>query len=181
MFVKLKHPFKIPHFKTLESHMRYGEVIDDTFVGIEYFKIDVDQQEVNNLLDIIPKQYQKDFCLTLMKVNTRVPPHTDSGINVTLNYYVETGNCMTNFYRFKDTPQSYQIENQTDGHIYSEDSVEFVDSFCAESGEVYLLDVTKPHSVEPDSNFSMRTAFSLATSTYTFNEVSQMLKQTGNL
>jgi hypothetical protein len=181
MFVKLKHPFSTPKFKTLDSHMRYGEVVDGVFMGIEYFKVDVNQQEVENLLNIIPKSYQKDFCLTLMKVNTRVPPHTDSGINVTLNYYVETGNCVTNFYRFKDTPQSYQIQNQTDGHIYSEDSVELVESFRAQSGEVYLLDVTKPHSVEPDLNFSMRTAFSLATNTYTFDEVSEMLKQTGNL
>jgi len=181
MFVKLKHPFTIQKFNLLNSHMRYGEVIDDEFVGIEYFKIDIDQKIIDNLLSVIPKQYQKDFCLLLMKVNTHVPPHTDSGINVTLNYYIETGDCVTNFYKFNKDAKSYQIENQTDGFIYSTDSVTLVDSFEAQSGDVYLLDVTQPHSVDPKKEFAMRTAFSLATSTYTFDEVCKMLTETGNL
>ena len=174
-FKKLKSSFFPKHYDILNSRIKFGETINDEFRGIEYFDISFDTK---NLLKVIPSNYRQDFCVTLMKINTEVPPHTDSGIKVTLNYYYETGDCVTTFYKFKDASKKYQIENQTDGFIYDEKYLEETGAFQAKPYEAWILDVSQPHSVKGVGN---RVAISLATNTYSYEQVCNMLIETGNL
>jgi len=176
MFHKLKYKFDPKPFNTLESRIRFGEQVDGQFKGIEYFNID--HSDTNSLFQVVPNQYRQNFCLTLMKINTIIPPHTDTGILVTINFYLETSNCITQFYKFKGEPKKYQIENQKEGFIFDENDLEKSGSFIAEQNDAWVLDVSQPHSVSGGNN---RIAFSLATNTYNYDDVCNMLYETGNL
>jgi len=176
MFHKLKHKFDPKPFNILESRIRFGEQIEGLFKGIEYFNID--HSDTNSLFQVVPNQYRQNFCLTLMKINTIIPPHTDTGILVTINFYIETNNCITQFYKFKGEPKKYQIENQKEGFIFDENDLIKTKSFIAEQYDAWVLDVSQPHSVSDGNN---RIAFSLGTNTYNYDDVCNMLYETGNL
>ena len=176
MFRKLKNTFNIKNYKVLEQRSCFLK--DDR--GIRYSEVLLEQ--FADIFNLIPQRYQKDFCLLIMEVDTAIPPHTDSGINVTVNVYIETDNCITQFYDLKsNTPRTFQVNNQTDGYLYNEEDLYKTDSFLANPGECWLLDVTKIHSVIPSGKFNKRTALSLATDKYDFDEVCDMLKEMGNL
>jgi hypothetical protein len=174
-FQKLRTSFFPSRYDVLNSRIKFGETIDNEFKGIEYFDVHFDTK---NIYEIIPKKYQKDFCITLMKINTEVPPHTDTGIKVTINLYYKTGDNVTTFYKLKDSARKYQIDNQTNGYIYLEDDLEQTGSFRAKNYESWILDVSQPHSVK---GFGDRVALSLATNTYSYEEVCNMLIETGTL
>lgn len=174
-FKKLNSSYFPSHYDILNSRIKFGETINDEFKGIEYFDI---QLENKNLLKIIPPQYQEDFCITLMRINTEVPPHTDTGIKVTINFYYKTSDCVTTFYKFKNKPKKYQIENQTDGFIFDEEDLEQTGLFQAKPYEAWILDVSQPHSVKGGED---RLAISLATNTYNYEQVCNMLIETGTL
>jgi hypothetical protein len=176
MFHKLKYKFNPKPFDILESRIRFGEQVDGQFKGIEYFNID--HSDTNSLFKVVPNQYRQNFCLTLMKINTIIPPHTDTGILVTINFYIETSDCITQFYKFKGEPKKYQIENQKEGFIFDENDLEKAGSFIAKQYDAWVLDVSQPHSVSGGGN---RLAFSLATNTYNYDDVCNMLYETGNL
>ena len=54
-----------------------------------------------------------------MTIDCGIPPHTDSDIKVTINFYIRTDNCRTVYYKLlSDNPKKYQIENQTNGFIF---------------------------------------------------------------
>jgi hypothetical protein len=101
----------------------------------------------------------------------------------TINFYINTSNCLTQFYSLKtDTPRTHQIENQTDGHLFSIHDLNVEDSFVASPGEVWLLDVTKPHSVQPlQAGPVDRVALVLQSRKFNFKETVAMLQATGNL
>jgi hypothetical protein len=117
-----------------------------------------------------------------MTINARIPPHTDTEIVTTINFYIETDNCRTQFYRPTTVePRRYQIENQTDGYIFEETDLEPTGSFIAQPGEVWVLDVKSIHSVEPLGKIRLRKAVTLGTHLHEYEAVVEMLKETGNL
>jgi hypothetical protein len=116
-----------------------------------------------------------------MRINAQIPPHTDSGIKSTINIYINTDDCVTQFYKFKNTdPTTQQVTNQTDGFIFNETDLEKTNSFVAEPSQAWLLDVSRPHAVIPHSDFNERTAIAIS-STLAYNVVQDILKETGNL
>jgi hypothetical protein len=175
-FQKLKRSYFPNHYDILNSRIKFGKIIGDEFKGIEYFDISI--ADTKDLYKIIPAQYREDFCATLMKINTEVPPHTDTGIKVTINLYYNTNDCVTTFYKFKDVARKYQIDNQTNGYIYLEDDLQQTGSFRAKNYESWILDVSQPHSVKGGGD---RVALSLATNTYNYEQVCNMLIETGTL
>ena len=179
-FKKVNNKFVSIDYDILNSRIKFGDYVNGEFKGIEYFNIDYD--DGNSLFGLIPEQYRENFCMTLMKINTVVPPHTDTGINVTINFYLQTDDCVTQFYKFKDdNPKTRQVENQTDGFIFDENDLVKTHNFIAEKNDVYVLDVSQPHSVYPIGQLKERLGLSLATNTYNYDEVISMLKETGNL
>jgi hypothetical protein len=168
-FVKLKHKLTIDDYQIGEQIVSYG------VSKIRYCRVSTSAK----LFEVIPERYRDQFMLRSMEIIYKVPPHTDNGITCALNFYITPGNYVTKFWSIKDNnnDRTYQIKNQTNGKVFFYDAVEFVDSFEAEKGDIYLLDVTKPHSVETEKP-NKRFALCIQTNRYSFNEVKEMLFET---
>ena len=65
--------------------------------------------------------------------------------------------------------------------VYTFDDVYEIGSFVANKNEAYLLDVSVAHNVEPLDGTKLRKAFALRTRHYNYEQVYEMLKETGNL
>jgi len=176
MYRKLNCSFDIKEYQTLDMRSCFME----NGQGIKYSEVVLPQ--FSDIMNIIPERYQKDFCLLLMDVNSKIPPHTDSGIQTVINIYIRTDNCVTQFYKLDNNkPKTYQVENQTDGFLYNVEDLIPIGGFIALPTESWILDVRKIHSVEPMKEFKRRTSISLSTDKYDFTQVCEMLKETGNL
>jgi hypothetical protein len=181
MFAKLNKTFETPLYAVTTGLKTFtGINVNGERKGIDYKKIW--SPDAEKLYSVIPRRYWKDFHLTIMTINTRIPPHTDTEIMSTINFYIETDNCRTQFYRPNtDNPRTYQIENQTNGYIYEDTDLETAGSFIANPGEVWVLDVKSIHSVEPLGEITLRKAVTLGSYHYEYDVVVEMLKETGNL
>lgn len=176
MYRKLKCKFDI---KNYQIHEMKSCFMKDGY-GIKYSELTFPQ--FSDVMNIIPERYQKDFCLLIMEVNSEIPPHTDSGIKTVINVYIRTDNAATNFYKLKsDTPKISQVENQTDGFLYEKEDLDLTGFFIAKPAETWILDVREIHSVTKMYDFEYRTSISLSTDKYSYDEVCEMLKETGNL
>ena len=172
-FKKLNIQFNVPEFDIGEPDIQYGPTVDGEFYGIEY-------RELVNFKSLYSK-----FTLNLtaeapqlLHVNCYIPPHTDSGINSVIKYYITTENCTTQFYEKKeDIVDHYQIENQTDGYLYNLKDLTLGPSFTAKPGDVYLLNVSKIHSVIPLERAVGidRKAICVSIKDYKFSELEQLL------
>jgi len=170
MFRKLANTFSNLDYKQGKKQVSYGDVIS-------YFDAEL---TAGGVFYTLPLRYRPDFHLAVMDINNAVPPHTDSEIKCTINFYVETEPCITKFYRSEGEPIPRQIENQTTGYIYEKSNLVCTGEFVAKAGEAYLLDVTKIHSVDPLYDLKKRTAITLCTDKYDYDQVSEMLYETGN-
>lgn len=174
-FTKLNHSFELPEVTAGDISSYYGFIIDDELKGIWYNKI-IDEDQCA-LKQIIPEEHRNSFVLELLQANTFIPPHTDSNVKCVINFYLNTHNCVTQFYELKEGAKGFQIENQTDGMLYPREEVVETESFKAEPGDVYLLNVKKPHAVFPptlEESF-LRFAFCLGSLELNYEEVKQLL------
>jgi len=176
MFTKLTKPFETPLYIVTDGLKTFTGVDGR---GIDYKKIW--SPDAEKLFSILPRRYWDDFHLTVMTINTRIPPHTDTEIKTTINFYIRTDNCRTVFYRAKTSePTTFQIENQTDGFIFEDSDLEAVDSFVAQPNETWVLDVKQIHSVEPTGEV-LRTAVTVGTHVHEYAAVIEMLRETNSL
>lgn len=180
-FIKLKNKFLIGDYQKVGTKNEYGMNTPIGFVGIKYSYIDL--QNSNDLLKIIPEEYQKDCTLSVMDLNYQIPPHTDSDIEAIVNFYIKTDNCVTQFYKIKNEDYSTsQVTNQTDGFIFDPKDLIETDSFIAEDGDAYLLNVSQPHSViTTKTSFVNRKAICLQIKYRSFEEAKQMLITTNQI
>jgi len=177
MFTKLKFEFEKPPYAVTGGLNRFTGVNGK---GIYYKKIWSPEPE--KIYSILPKKYWDDFYLTVMDINRDIPPHTDSDIDTTINFYIETDGCETIFYEpIVDELEIIKIENQTNGCIYKEEQLKQVNSFIAKPMEVWILDVTKIHSVKTTKQNIKRKAITLHTQIHNYEAVCEMLKETGCL
>ena len=170
MFRKLKKTYNF-QYKLGKKQIDYGNVIS-------YHDVELTEGGVLNLL---PLRYRDDFCVSFMDISGEVTPHTDSEIKCTINFYIEPGNYMTKFFDVKEGATISQIENQTTGHLFDKKDLRHNGTFIANAGDGWLLDVTQVHSVEPYKEVTRRTAICLATDKYDYQQVAQMLFETGNI
>lgn len=181
MFCKLKCGFEEPLYIVTQGLKTFtGVELDGEKKGIDYKKIW--SPDAEKIYSILPKRYWDDFHLTVMTINCEIPPHTDTEIISTINFYIKTDNCRTVFYDKKTSDaKTIQIENQTDGFIYYKEDLIEVDSFIAQPNEIWLLDVKKVHSVEPMGEIKLRKAITLGSFIHDYDAVVEMLKETGCL
>lgn len=180
MFKRLIKDFPISSYQLQDRKIGFGSTVDGIFSGIEYYYATT--PDYQTLFDVIPAEYQSSFCLLVMRANCLVPPHTDSGILTTINFYIRTDNCDTEFYRIiRDRPRLSQVGGQTDGHIFDSKDLCMTGLFRAHPEQAWVLDVSQPHSVLPRGEFSERLAFSLSTADYDYQTVCKFLTSTGNL
>jgi hypothetical protein len=168
MFRKLKSKSKFD-YEIGKKQISYGDVIN-------YYDVVL---KAGDALQVIPERYRKDFCLSFMQIAGEVPPHTDSEIKVTINFYVDPGSYMTKFFRVKEGATIHQIENQTNGVLFDKKDLTHCGTFIANEGDAWLLDVTYPHAVEAIKGVTRRSAICLATDKYSYDEVEKMLWETG--
>jgi len=179
MFKQLNVNFNPVSYIPTEKKMEYGKYANNKFFGIQYFSVLNVEKE---FWGMIPEQYHQFFRLRLMEINTSIPPHTDSGILVTINCYVGTMNARTTFYERNLNASTRQVANQTNGYLFDPAELIEVDSFVANEFETWILDVTYPHSIKiPDGMQGKRKAISLQTNDFTYSEVLEMLKETGSI
>lgn len=126
----------------------------------------------------IPLRYRSDFHLSLLKISGAVPPHTDSQVKTSINFYIEPGDYRTTFYTPEPKAVKRQIENQTNGYIFSQEDLANRGSFIAKPGDAYLLGIDRVHDVQGSGE---RTLICLGTDKYDFYEVLHMLVETGNV
>jgi hypothetical protein len=175
MFTKLAKPFERPLYAITDPLKTFK---GDDGRGIDYKKVWT--PEVEKVYGVLPKKYWQDFHLTVMTIDCIIPPHTDTEIITSINFYLQTEGCRTTFFKPKvNNPRTVQIKNQTNGCIYYEEDLVEVDSFVAEDYDVWLLDVSQIHSVKGD--FKLRKALTLGTFVHKYEEVLEMLKETGNV
>ncbi len=175
-FRKIGHSFKVPDFDVGDLAVQYGiDGPDGSFNGIRYDHLKEENQ--CPLKNIIPDEFRHKFTMQFMQVNSYIPPHTDSGTLAVINFYLETANCITKFYDIKEGATPSKLPNQTNGYIYALDDLDgWPPGFNAEPGDVYILDVTKVHSVIPlEGGEIKRKALCLASSSLDFNQVQELL------
>ena len=169
-FEKLNIKIDTPSYEVGKKELEYGIDINNKFNGLWYSDLKINEQ-----VDLIPKKYKSAFYLLFLEANSYILPHSDSGPTAVINFYIETNNCATQFYEIKNNAEPYQIENQTDGCVYNLDDLIETKSFIAQPGDVYILDVSKVHSVIPlDNNEINRKAICFSTNSLNFDEVKRM-------
>lgn len=171
MFCKLNTVFEKPIYTTTQNLKSF---LGEDGKGIQY-KL-VWTPETEKIYNILPQKYWKDFHISEMKIDCAVPPHTDTEIITSINFYLQTEGCRTIFYQPKiQNPRTLQIKNQTNGHIFYEEDLVEVDSFIAKDFEVWVLDVSQIHSVK--GNVTLRKAITLGTFQHKYEDVIEMLKE----
>ena len=173
MYRKLALPLQVQKYMHTSLQTRFGDDTEDGFKGLQYHHAEI--ENADELLAVIPQKYRKDFCLSIMEINTHVPPHTDSGIKAAINFYIQTDGCSTHFYKTKNSaPRTYRINNQhEEGFLFNEADLVEVGKFTAQDDEAWLIDVSIPHSLSPTGT---RIAAQLATNSHDFSQVLKMLE-----
>ena len=183
-YIKLKNKFVIGEFSVQELKISYGIKVDDIFRGISYSGVELENKNiVNTIFNIIPERFREYFYMNIMEISTQVPAHTDSDIACTINFYMKTGAALTQFYKIKNEKAiRKQVKNQTNGYMFDIEDLEATYIFVAEPNQAYLLDGSKPHSVLSSETPNLhRSAIVLQSNKFTFDEVSQMLKETNSI
>lgn len=189
MFVKLKGEF---------DDLLYTNVPGlESFAGIDgkgVFHNKIWTPDSEKIYSVIPKRYWNEFYLTVMTINSVLLPHRDNDLISTINFYLKTDNCRTVFYKEKQGATFWQpeniitrpkskLENEEEvayvKAVYDLEDVEEVSEFTAKNGEAWLLDVNEIHNVVPNGDFSSRKAIALRTKNYNYQQVYEMLKETG--
>ena len=168
MFRILKEPFTNLDYVQGGQKITFGNII-------AYYEASLSKGDV---FSIIPSRYRADFQLSLMKITAPVPPHTDSEVRTSINYYIEPGDYTTTFYTPEPKAVKRQRENQTPGYIFQQHELANRGFFKAKAGDAYLLGVDRVHDVQGNGE---RTALCLATDKHDFYEVLHMLVETDNV
>lgn len=182
MFTKINFSFD-PHIPiSIGQIINYFGSTDpkhdlENFKGVYYRQILTGHE---TFLNLVPEHTWKNWSVTYMTITDMAPPHIDNKITSNINFYITTDNCITKFWTPKAEPLStYQLSTQTNGRLYDTAQLEMVSNFIAQDGDVYLLDITKIHSVEAINKQTFnRTAISMH-SYYTYSQVEKLLKETG--
>jgi hypothetical protein len=175
MFAKLDKVFEKPLYAVTSPLKTFK---GDNGKGIDYKKIW--SPDAEKIYSVLPRRYWQDFHITVMTIDCEIPPHTDTEILTSINFYLQTEGCKTTFYKSKvNIPKTLQVENQTNGYIYFKDDLIELDSFVAKDFEIWVLDVSQIHGVTGD--FNLRKAITLGTFVHKYEEVVEMLKETGNV
>jgi hypothetical protein len=192
MFVKLKNKFETPLFTTVQGLESFAGLDGK---GVHHKRIWT--PDVESIYSVIPKRYWDDFELTLMTINNYILPHIDNDLISAINFYINTDNGSARTVYYTANENTSPINNKPAlqvnadnfnngkikyvGDLYRQEDVTEICSFTAYDNETYLIDVTKIHNVIVNDDFKLRKALTLRTKKYSYIEVYNMLKETGNV
>jgi len=149
----------------------------DKFLGVGCYDVDL-SIEKKLMKTFIHPNARKHFKIALMVINhSYIPPHTDNDLKMVMNLYMKTADATTYFWRPKnDVVTTLQLEMQTDGRLFREDDLECVASFRAETNDLWMLNVSKIHSVRSMRD-ELRVAFCFQSTTLNFENVLEKIDQ----
>jgi hypothetical protein len=130
----------------------------------------------NQMLSLIHEQHRSKFQVQVMEIIGYIGPHTDSDVLCTVNFYVETTGERTVFFNLNEGAVGKIAANQTNGRSFAFSEVTTVDSFIAKPGDIWVLDVTRPHCVLPTTSTVKRKAIVLNTNDFSYQEVLDMIE-----
>lgn len=162
-FLKLKNYPRIVEYEKGPVTIKYGNII-------QYSKV----SNLDYLKEILLPEYRDDFFLTVMDISGNLPPHIDNGILTTINFYIACSGYVTQFYDVEtefDAPYA-----QGDGRTYDLNLLRKTDSFIAQDGDAWVLNVRVPHSISSLSSDQLpRTAIVMQTRKHSFDRVIEMI------
>jgi hypothetical protein len=170
-FVKLTTPNELHDIAFGESIVYYG-----VHRSIEFFKISNDIEQ--RLLEIIPIDYRHHFKGSIFSINNPyIRPHTDSDRKVGINFYIKCNNAITKFFKEKESARRIyeQVVGQTNGAVYKEYDLISTGTFISAPGEIWILDVSKIHSVISPTNED-RIAYTLSSNELSYSDTLEILK-----
>jgi hypothetical protein len=125
---------------------------------------------------LLPDHLKHDFHLSYMTfIGDNALPHVDLGIGCRINIYLSENNCPTHFFKIKaeefNKPKPVTCGDCTVEKFCAGDcqcglkptSLVLEDTFMAKRHDIYLLNVSKPHSVEGLSKDNFRECISFTT------------------
>jgi len=142
MFKKLTSSWIPQRPRTGQLLQQYTEEGDDR--GIRYWNT----PDNHHLWRIIRPDRRHLWSMSLMTINSSIPPHTDSGARTVINCYGDTADAVTHFHtQTQQTVTQRQVQNQTTGHLYDPRELTITAEFTAQAGEMWMLAVDQIHSV----------------------------------
>ena len=176
MFIKAKNEFVIPIYTKVNPKNDSFEVDGDKKVILlnEFWS-----PEMENITSFIPKRYHDDFYITLMTMVNPLAPHIHTDLYTILNFYVDSDNSKTTFYKPKN---NLKVNSSTNNYLsYKKEDLVETGHFIAKNNEVYLLDAREIHDIQPLGEWKPRKIIHVRTDKHTYLDVCEMLKETGNL
>ena len=179
MFKQLDHKHVLDFECNTELLYRFGEDTASGWVGISYYS--VPKLISAKILRLIPVSIRRYMFTSAMVINRpEIPAHVDNEIKVSINFYVETAGATTYYHKIKNRSEASTIKlpNQTNGIIFLPEFLDTTGEFMAETGDVWVLDVTQPHSVSCKSH-GLRTAYCAQSQIIEYSDVLHAFAGTG--
>ena len=149
---------------------RYGTFIDDVFYGVSYY--DVTEHISTYFLNLLPKEFREHCNVKYMEINVPiVPPHRDNGVLFAWNFYLQTNNEKTHFWKPRVSSE-FQVFARN-GEFHQVENLVECASFQAKSGESWILNVREVHSVSSGKLGNVRSAIVVASETISFHQILQ--------
>ena len=168
MFKKIQ---KIIDTSGFDSERSRGELVKQ-YGPLKYYELNSTNPSVDSFISTLTI---KPTGIRWVEANagSTILPHIDHGIICALNIYVNGGSAGTNFWRPKEGEQPYSFKGETLKNMYEFKQLENSGSFTACDGSIYVLDVTKIHSVHNPK--TMRTFIQLNWSHTSFKAITEMM------
>lgn len=171
MFKKLKNKFTT-------TQVDVGQCV--TVYDKKHCYYEVGNTGLDEFYSVIPERFRDKFQVKYFTVTRNIIPHHDNGARTAINFYFSTDAAVGTFYVPNvENPNKTKIGKN--GALYNPNELDIFGSYVAENFDAYLLDVTKPHSVTFPNFPAFRAALALQTNDFTFDEVYEMLVETGNI
>lgn len=127
-------------------------------VSLNYFQIKNQSELEKNYINNFKFKITPDIIRFVMIKGEggEIGPHVDHGIKVALNFYIQTSNIdETVFYDKNNENISAFKYNETknESNIYNKADLTITETFSSIDNSMFLLDVTKIHSVKKASEF----------------------------
>lgn len=168
MFKKLYMGGEID-YKILDKQIEFE--LDSEGRKIQYFNVE------SKFLDGFIASFggfAKHFYTSFVITEANLPPHTDIVDSVSINFYLEAGGYRTVFYSSKDGSSKQVYADHGDGHVYDMADLSEIDSFTAESGDVYILNGKVIHGVSSGSG--ARKFLQISSTVLDYEKVLSLLK-----
>ena len=138
--------------------------------GLSYFRMTAPEL----IQDYIDKLEPDSVLWVEIDPSVALPPHRDRGTVTSLNLYISPNGATTSFWKPKagEEPGYWpQEERPTLKDHWRPEQLDFVESFVAEPGDAYWLDVTNIHTVHGTKGPLPRTFIQLCWNTKPYDQL----------